>query len=318
MGSLNLSQKDLFFKEIEEFVSTKFEKLVIICPYIKPDILDKLLNNCKDKEITIITSWKPQDLLMGSSDIELYTFCKRKGIFLYINNRVHLKALIKDYETCIFGSANISGNGLGLNDNYNYELFSMETKIGPEEILYFDKILYESYLVDDRVYNFYKDKIKDLDKIPPTEEFDLTKVKLEQDFLMSSLPMSQDTNKLYRIYSEKFKSGTKEEIGCALHDKVIYRIPDGLNKENFIKSLKKSFFDSKFIIKILEPIDEKGIYFHDAKAWIKKNCVDVPVPSNEDFKTRTHLLYDWIVELSEGKYKWDRPGGYSQRIYKVK
>lgn len=315
--TLKISQKSLFFKEIQQFISSKVEELLILCPYIQPLVLDKLLHNCKTKKITIITSWKLQDLLLGSSDLDIYNFCKNNGIYLYINNRVHLKALIKDYKTCIFGSANISGKGLGLVNDYNYELFSVETPISSEERLYFNKILNEALLVDDKVYNFFKDKIKDLEKIPSVKEIDLNEITPDKEFLISSLPMSRDIERLYKIYSGRFKSGTKEEIDCALHDLVLYKIPSGLNKEKFIKSLKKSFFDSRFIAKFLLVIDENGMYFGRVKEWIQKNCTDVPIPSRRDLTGNIQVLYEWIKKLSDGKYKVDRPN-YSERIYKIK
>ena len=92
---------------------------------------------------------------------------------------------------------------------------------------------------------------------------------------------------------------------------------DHLNKEEFLVFLKGKFFRSKFIIELLDFIGEEK-YFGRVKEWIQKNCQDVPVPSRRNLTGNIQVLYKWIVKLSDGKYKVDVPGQYSERIYRVK
>ena len=96
-------------------------EIVIISPYIKVKVLSQILPN-KDVPVTVITSWKISDMLFGASELGLYTFCQERGISLFLNNRIHLKAYLCDWEKCITGSANTTSNGMGLSHNYNYEL----------------------------------------------------------------------------------------------------------------------------------------------------------------------------------------------------
>ena len=53
----------------------------------KTKILSQLLSDIKNRTI-IITTWEPNDLLSGASELELYTFCKQNNFFLYF---VYLK-----------------------------------------------------------------------------------------------------------------------------------------------------------------------------------------------------------------------------------
>jgi hypothetical protein len=285
--------------------------------FINGNMINDLLNEIEQIKITIITSWRIIDLLNGFSDIELYNYCKEKKIYLFLNDRIHLKTIIKDYNSCIFGSANITKKGLSLTDKYNYELAANINKLTDRDILYFKKILKESMLVNDIVYNYYKNELQKQMEIVPPKEIDISKIKPDPEFLISALPMTKNTDKLFYIYKSNLACDNHSDLLCAIHDVLLYEIPENLDKEEFNTHLKQKFFKSKFIIKLLEYIDDEK-YFGNVKEWIQKNCTDVPVPSRRDLTGNIQVLYRWIVELGDGLYKVDIPGSHSERIFKVK
>ena len=314
MNEFYFSEKDNLFDKVKEYISYANRELVIISPYITTKVLQNLIFDCKAKT-TIITTWKLNDLKTGSSDLELYNYCKENNIYLYLNQRIHLKIIINDYSTCLFGSANISNKGLALIDNYNFELLRKVNNLNIESLIYFKKILGESILVNDEVYTKIKQKLEQFDFLSEIEELDIDLYK--SDFLISSLPMSYDINELFKLYSNGFESSSIEKRDCAIHDIILYEISFGLNYDEFIDLLKERFFKSTFIIKLLDFIAQEDRYFGRVKEWIQNNCEDVPVPSRRDLTGNIQVLYKWIVELSDGKYKVDRPN-YSERIYRVK
>jgi hypothetical protein len=215
------------------------------------------------------------------------------------------------------GSANISNNGLALTENYNYELAKKIDRLDDESILYFKKILDEADLVTEEIYNQFKEelaKLKPLEKIKEPIIRDSKK-----DFLISALPMSYSIEEFFKIYSRGFNGKDRERVACAIHDAELYHFPEGLSKDEFIFHLKKEFFKSPFIIKLLSFIDkhENGLRFGGIKEWIQNNCVDVPVPSRRKLTGNVQVLYEWIVELSDGKYGWDRPN-YTQVMRRLK
>jgi hypothetical protein len=314
---INHSEKKTFFDFIYQFILSIDNELIIICPYIKVNILDCLLLHCPAKKTTIITTWNLKDFQCGSSDVELYTYCKEKKIYLFINPRIHLKTFIKDYRSCIFGTANISNHGLALCDNYNYELATLIGELDRNSVIYFKTILKESVIVNDDVYQMYKAEFNKLKPLEEITEPDMKSVKPRSEFLISALPMSRNIDILYEIYSKDIDHiEYGEDLQCAIHDIVLYKIPPHLTKEKFIDFLKKEFFASQFIIKLLDFIKNQQ-YFGRVKEWIQQNCEDVPLPSRRDLTGNIQVLYKWIVELSDGKYKVDIPGSHSERIYKV-
>jgi len=258
------------------------------------------------------------DLQFGSSDLGLYLFCKERKIRLLINNRVHLKAYISDWRECITGSSNVTQRGLGLGTKFNYELNSEHRNLDAGSLLYLRKIVNHSVPVTESLYLIYKEKLDELPPLAEVEEVSLKGQPVAKDnFFISSLPKSKDIKEFYQIYSMGLRCDDEELLSCALHDIALYEIPLGLLEADFINHIRECFFGSGFVVKLLEYIGVDGKYFGRVKEWIQRNCQDVPVSSRDDLTATVQVLYRWIVELSHGEYKVDRPN-YSERIYKVR
>jgi phosphatidylserine/phosphatidylglycerophosphate/cardiolipin synthase-like enzyme len=316
MSEFYFSETEKLFQKIQKFVSSADREILIISPYIKTEVLEKLLQK-KPAKTSIITTWKMRDIQLGISDLDLYTFCKKNGICLYLHPRIHLKAFVNDYSQCVFGSANISRKGFALVADHNYELDAKTETLDTDSVIYFKKILNESILVNDEIYQKYQDTVKKLQPLPELEEPDITSIPKKSEFLISALPMSYDVEELFEIYSNNFKHESLEKRECAIHDIVLFNIPANLEYSKFRRLLKERFLSSKFIEKLLEFVTVEDRYFGEVKEWIQRNCEDVPVPSRRDLTGNIQVLYKWIADLSDGEYKVDRPR-HSERLYRVK
>ncbi len=304
------------FNKIKDLLAEAKDEIVLIVPYIRARSLLKIIPESNVK-ITIITSWKIKDLWFGSSDLDIYSLTKDMPIRIFLNNRIHLKVFMIDWQKCILGSSNLTGKGMGTISNYNYELNTIQPDIDKETLLYFRRILADSILVNDAIYEEYRQRVQDL---PPVQEFKeptINKISSDTEFLISSLPMSRDVDSLFTLYSTDFSTDDKEAVECAMHDVVLYNVPPNLSKDEFLHHLKQEFFASTFVEDLLRFIDKEGRYFGRVKEWIQSNCADVPVPSRRDLTGNIQVLYKWIVSLSEGKYVVDRPR-HSERIHRAK
>lgn len=310
------------FNEIRSYltIANNDEQIFLYIPYIQTKILAKLVENL-DNKIIIITTWEPNDLLSGSSELELYPFCKEKKITLYINNKIHLKVYSVDLKSAIIASGNISHNGL-MPDG-NYECGVLVNKLLSMDRLYFEKIRKESILVNEPFYKsilqWYNNQAKIIPKEAKLEDVITHPVK--RNFLISALPMTKNIYDLIDGY-EKINSGVEpstdsETIACIFHDLANYNIDLGLTEEDFLKKLKIQFFSHPFIKKIDEFIAPEA-YFGRIKEWVQVNCVDVPIPSRRELTENVQVLYDWFEKLGDGRYIIDVPGSHSQRITKVK
>jgi hypothetical protein len=303
---------------LQEFLERSGD-LFIFVPYVKLDALRYLLakrNNCR----AIFVRWETKDLISGASDLEIYSFCKEKGISLFRNKRLHLKAFISNYESCFLSSSNISGRALNLpaTQNYNYELATIVDNLTIEDRLYFSIIEQESTLVTDNIYNQFAEQLPaKRTEFPNESEFDIKVVSPDKDFLISSLPLTRNVDKLYHVY-ESMSFQNETDLNCITHDLALYNLQFGLPIIDFKIALQTAFFAHPFIRAFLKKVHERNeIYFGEAKSWIQENCSNVPLPRRWELTENTQILYSWIEKLSNGEYAVDKPN-YSERLYRNK
>jgi hypothetical protein len=276
------------------------------------------LINESDKVKAVFVRWETKDLILGASDLEIYPYLKSKGISLFRNSRLHLKAYLDEYKTCFVTSANISSRALNLPpySNYNYEIGTIVEQLDIDDKFYFNIIESDSILITDNIYNQLKEQLpKKKNEFPDEKDFDFKFEPPDKDFLISSLPMSYSVDTLFRVYQNK-EYINETELNCVLHDLAIYKIPFGLPSFEFRQKLSDSFFTHNFIKCFLGNLEITGeIYFGTAKEWIHKNCADVPTPRRWEITESIQILFRWIVDLGNNKYAVDRPN-FSERLHK--
>ena len=191
------------------------EELIIFAPYVKLDPLKRLLESVPHCR-SVLVRWEPRDLLTGVSDLEVYEFCLTKGVALYRNPRLHLKAFVDSYRSAIIGSANISSRALNLPESktFNYELATLIENLSIEDRLYFSLIIDESQLITDSIYQQIKQSMEGKSIVLPEADFDLTFDMPDTSFLISSLPLSYDVPTFLDVCS----TGTRRRDSHKLRD----------------------------------------------------------------------------------------------------
>ena len=312
-----LKSKINYMDEIIHLIHRAESELLIFSPYIKVKALATLLIESQHSvKVTIVTSWKPSDILLGVSDIEVYKYCCDQSATLLINNKIHLKAIIIDSMTSGYiGSGNITNAGLGLGNRYNYELGVINKNITLDDKLYFDKIISESFPVNDEYFEEVKKAVKKMKKPKILNAFKI-ETNTQKDFLLSSLPMSNTVSDFYSFYSrsDDYK-GSEEDIRSAEHDRILYNIPKNLNKTEFEELLKKHFLKHPFVLSYLDFISE-GKYFGKVSKWLHNKVTTVPTPRRYDIKETQTRLNSFLLYLSN-KYEEVTPGKRSTRFQRI-
>ena len=311
-----LKSKEDLFEKIRLLIEQAEYEIVLFSPYISCKALKKLLIPFrKNLNISIITSWKPADILMGSSDIEVFLFCKDNNIPLLINNNIHLKVIATDkMQRAYIGSANITGSGLGIGNNYNIETGIINENLHLDDKIYLDNIIQDSNQVDDEYYIKIKNELKKIDKPKIPQKIDV-KFSNKKNFLLSSLPMSENVGEVYNVYcSEKVSKIPEENVRSAHHDIKLYNIPNNLNKDEFMKILKNNFLNHPFIKAYTKFIDKEK-YFGEISSWLHNQVTNVPTPRRYDIKKTQKRVNNFLLELNDN-YSIDVPGRQSMRIFK--
>jgi hypothetical protein len=107
---------------------------VVASAFIKFEALKSILGNLeKDLDVMVIARWRVEDLVKGSSDLEVYKYCREKGWRFGINARLHGKLFLLDSEEVFLGSANVTRRGLNSIENSNLE-FGTKFKPSREDL----------------------------------------------------------------------------------------------------------------------------------------------------------------------------------------
>lgn len=309
------------FEHIRKYLqeSHENETIFLFVPYVRTKVLGKLLDGVKNRTV-LVTTWKPRDIQFGSSELSLYSFCRERGIALYVSRNIHLKVYSVGLSSAILATGNVSQSGLL--PRGNYEAGTMIKPLTNEDRLFFEKIRREARLVDDKMYEELKEW-SEKNKADLPEEASLEDIisKPKRDyFLISALPMTKNVEDLVsgyrRICSGKPPSDDPETAACVFHDLANYGIEPGMSESKFRQELSSRFFAHPFIQKINEFIAPEA-YFGSIKEWIQNNCTDVPVPSRRKLTGNVQVLLEWFVRLGNKKYVVDVPGSHSQRIRKT-
>lgn len=297
-----------------DFISNS-ETITLFFAYVKLEELKRI--NVKNNIKQIIVRWEIEDLCKGVSDIELYHYCLDNGIALFRNTRLHMKAIWNNQDSVLFGSANITGKGLGEKNNYNYELNGVKESIDINDIIYFNQVISSSEYVSSDLFNQLNEIVKNT--ILPVITFpEIPTVKKEVDyFLLSQLPMSKSPDDLYEIaiHSEDFEYS---EQNCAAHDIALFSIDPFQDYSLFKIELKDKFNSHPFIIALKEHIisqPTQSLRYGGVVEWIKNNTTTVPTPRSWELKQDqiVNILYTWICEFDDS-FTWDTPN-HSQVIY---
>lgn len=293
--------------------------VTLLIAYIKLEQLKKI--NLKQNINQIVVRWEIQDLCTGASDIEIYDYCKENKITLYRNTRIHLKVIWNNYNSVLFGSANMSSKGIGEKGNYNYELNGFSSRILIEDKIYFKKIINQSELVDSALYK----KLKKLKEKIEKKAFNYPDLKtnpnLEDKFLLSQLPMSSSPKTLLYNFFHRHNLSEIDEA-CMIQDLSNYDVDINLSKDQMEEQLEYNFNTHPFISAFKDAVfksQNKSINYGGVVRWIQENTTTVPTPRSWELKKDllVNILYQWICDFDNNFY-WNIPGEKSQVIYYTK
>lgn len=293
------------------------DQITIFSAYIKLNQLKAY--NFKGNIHRIVVRWEIEDLIKGVSDFEvLYEYCKQFNIALYRNTRIHLKALWNNKESVFFGSANVTAKGMGeKGKNYNYELAGIANPISFDDISYLNFIIQESEFVSDSLFLELKSIVDSID-LPSTEMPELpTKKKIEDEFLISQLPMTGSPKILLEILTNPNNFSLDEQLKAA-HDKVLFDVNIEEDPKALYSQLKERFNSKAIIIKLKNDIIETprhSMGYGQMVRWIQENTTSVPTPMSWEIKKEQFVnnLYEWVC-CFDGQYISEKPR-YTEVIF---
>lgn len=290
-------------KNIASEASRCKDSVHILTAFCKKDALEFIDNNIS-LNITnkyLLVRFLLSDLLSGATDIEIFEYSKVRGWKLFVRFDLHAKTYLFDKKRCIIGSANLTRNGLELNDNGNYEIACLDSIDESENA---------------KIINLFNSAIEVDESI-----FERMKQQYNESVVSKSVSncWSKDIVSLMRTdicvffpYDFPDARDYKEYLGLE-----IYFLD--LGGDWTIDQLKKQLMTCKSYRWLKELVSKNNgeMYFGSVISELHDLFINDPKPFRKEIKQLFGNLLEWIIDLDIQEIVIDRPK-YSQRIRVIK
>ncbi len=277
------------------------KSIMIVSAYCKLPLIRTFdMNICAiDIEKILLVRLRPEDILSGASDLELYPYCKTHGWKMYFRLDLHAKTYVFDHVRCIIGSANATGHGMNLSEQANYEM-ATTCLLAERDVRNLKLLLKGAVEMTDAIYDSMKQIIDHTAKNADTShvQWPNSIVKLacpdysllfSEDFPTCSSPMDASTDDLL------FLNG---------------------NPSMELATMRECLETSKCYQWLKNLIDNSAnheMYFGSISAQLHNQLLDEPKPYRKDVKEILSNLLNWISILQCTQLVVDRPN-HSQRV----
>ena len=289
--------------QICEELSSTTESFTLISAYCKKPLVEYLDSFVAGRPLVknLIVRMKPEDILAGATDLELYPYCKNHGWNMFFRLDLHAKTYIFDNLRCVLGSANATSSGLSIGGVGNYEMAALN-EIDASDRQQVRNLFISSARMTDSIYESMVNAIEDMKSHPGPRSF--TK-------------WPEDINQYFHpdfslLFSEDFPPCIEPAIASA-EDLIFLNTFPGAGQDE----LKQAFQESKcyrWLTNLLSEQVGHEIYFGAATASLHSVILNDPRPYRKEVKVLLANLLNWIVALDISDVGIDRPN-YSQRIF---
>lgn len=216
---------------ILEMVGAAMAELRLVAPFIKKDVLSKLLQNAPTSAaVTIFTRWRPDEVAAGVSDLEVLDVARaRPGTSLYLSAPLHAKYYRADGRI-LLGSANLTRAALGWSPHSNLELLFEAVWPTPELRTFEETLAASSVPATDEMRDRVAAAAELLGVRAPLEP---SEQRIEP--LAAFLPRTRNPELLFTAYQAKAEELTTAAREQAALDLSALRVPGGLEEDQFTR-----------------------------------------------------------------------------------
>lgn len=278
-----LKNEELLFAVDSALKSSK-KSVVLISAFLKSNVVRWVAENIDSSvSVSVITRWRLDDFMCGSSDLESYQIARNCGWRFFVDQDLHAKALLCDERQLFVGSANFTGKGLHLFGNGNNEL-SIVVQPSNEEV--------------QRIYSFLNDGL--LMTLPlwmSMREYVLSREPTSSELSCHEWPdeiLECFKNDVRSLWVEDCLWLSPERFFCSdynderyLHDREIL-----MGSKPSFNNFENSRF-GKWFLAILYA-SESSVNFGYITAKLHDSLVNDPGPLRKQVKDLVGILFLWL------------------------
>lgn len=298
---MSLLIKDAIMSKICDELAHSKDSVMIISAFCKLPLIqqfDMNLNAGVDEKVLLVR-FRPEDILNGASDLDLYPYCKSHGWKLYFRLDLHAKTYVFDRIRCVVGSANVTESGMNVGTIGNYEMATF-CLLSEEDLHKMHLLLKGSIRMTDAVYDNMKQVIdKYIENVEGQSiewpEEVINQIKPDYSFL----------------FSEDFPA-CASPINASVEELLFLNIQptEDLDYIRECMELSKCY---NWLKDLIEKAPNHEMYFGTIAVQLHERLLDEPKPYRKDVKVLLANLLSWISILRCTDLIIDKPN-YSQRV----
>lgn len=300
------------------------DEVLLVSPFIKQSALNRLLSPVGDGcSVRVVTRWDLQEIATGATDLEVWELLRgHEHHSLELSPSLHAKYYRFD-DTCVAGSANLTGRALGFREQSNLELLFHVSLTETEE---FEQELDDCVTVTESMYHRYRQLLEQYEEAhpdlnQPEEEYSLEAEEIEDEVHDSRetwspqspesewwVPRLRHPKDLYRVYA-----GSSEEVTSAAwkhgqHDLRHFDLEEGLDETTFELEMRWQVLQKRVVQEIDELVETSKRF-----GAVRDHLRTLPCAEEENFDaTRTwQTLMRWLLYFLGDRYQRREPS-YSE------
>lgn len=270
-------------------------EVALIAPFIKRDSLARVLDNVSPDgpRLTCVTRWRPEEIVAGLSDPEIWPLLSGRGARLLLRDDLHAKAFIVD-ERCLIGSANLTGAALGWSDSPNLELL-IEIPRSTAEIAALEAAIDEqSVEVDDQLFQEMLEAVAAFAALRGGRSPDAP---IEGGAPADWLPLLRSPESLFEVYRGETSDLTTATKETAEADLAMLRIPAGLDRSTFNRTVAVRLLQVPMIAGV-DKLVMRPRRFGEVREYLARHGRE----RHRDWESAWQTLMRWLRHFMPDRY----------------
>ena len=243
-------------KDVISLVASAQHNVLIVAPFMRSGALSRLLDHISpDAKATIVTRWRPADLVAGASDLGVFDLAKSNGVPLYLRHDLHAKFFAGD-DKCLIGSANVTDTALGWRTPANLELLTLVDRTQSHIAEFETKLLAGAV----RATVLLRDHIREL--MGKLQEIPLMPIRDADELAGSQLPpswipLTRNPEDLYSVY-QKNLDFSRSILATMQRELREIGVISGLDQVSFKAWVATSIGQTPIVCRVIERIENEG------------------------------------------------------------
>lgn len=279
------------------------DDVLIVAPFMRTSSLVRLLDCVKqDVKTTIVTRWRPVDILAGASDLEVFDISqKQQHIDLYLRNDLHAKLFAAD-KKCLVGSANVTATGLGWRTPANFELLIPASRLEPY-IVEFEELLLEGSIKATREHQrqlqLLINSLQELSSPSiPVANLETASFSLPPNWI----PQTMNPDELFLIYSDEDQNDFDPTTAKVMLDELKpFGLPPNLVEEDFKAWIASLISQVPLVSFVNQDIKDHG---EISEAQLRNLLAKIGVDTNKhSSRSVMQVLERWLTYFLSSDYE---------------